>query len=92
MYIAPSPPSRATGLERLSCLKYYNVLKRENRSTLGLNAAKNSDYMKKKKTEVKFIENLIPYKILCGGTSLSPPNIEPELEGLPCLKYYNVQK
>ncbi len=31
----------------LSCLKYYNVLKWENSLTLGLNAAKNTDYMKK---------------------------------------------
>ncbi len=41
------PKSRARGLERLPCSKYYNVLKRENRLTLGLNVAKNSDCMKK---------------------------------------------
>ncbi len=42
------PRGGARGLERLACLKYYNVLKCENRLNLGLNAAKNSDYMKKK--------------------------------------------
>ncbi len=33
-------------LERLSCLKYHNVLKWENRLTLGFTAAKNTNYMK----------------------------------------------
>ncbi len=42
-----SPRSGARGLERLPCLKQYNVLKQENRLTLGLNAAKGTDYMKK---------------------------------------------
>ncbi len=32
--------SGVRGLKRLSCLKYYNVLKRENRLTLGLNVVK----------------------------------------------------
>ncbi len=41
-----SHQSGARGLESLRCLKYY-VLKRINRLTLGLNAAKNTDYMKK---------------------------------------------
>ncbi len=41
------PQSGARGLERLTCSKYYNVPKRENRLTLGLNATKNSNYMKK---------------------------------------------
>ncbi len=42
-----SPKSGATVLKKLPSLKYYNVLKLENRLTLWLNAAKNSDYMKK---------------------------------------------
>ncbi len=42
-----SPKSGATVLEKLPCLRYYNVLKLENRLTSELNAAKNSDYMKK---------------------------------------------
>ncbi len=45
MYI--SPRSGAMGLQRLPCSKYYNVLKWESRFTLGHNAAKNMDYMKK---------------------------------------------
>ncbi len=32
--------SGARGLKKLSCLKYYNELKRENRLTLGINTAK----------------------------------------------------
>ncbi len=41
------PQGGARGLERLAYLKYYNVWKHENRLTLGLNAAENTDYMKK---------------------------------------------
>ncbi len=41
------PRSGARRLEGLECSKYYNVSKRENRLTLGLNAAKKTDYMKK---------------------------------------------
>ncbi len=40
------PQSGARGFERLPCLK-YNVLTGENRLTLGLNTAKNTDCMKK---------------------------------------------
>ncbi len=58
-----SSQSGAMGLERLPCLKYYNVLKQENRLTLGLNAVKNIDYMKKK-LEVKVVENPILTKNL----------------------------
>ncbi len=72
--------SGARGLESFPCLK-YNVLKWENRFTYGLEAAKNSDYMKEK-LEVKFVENSIPYKKLGGCACLSPR--------LPCLKYYRV--
>ncbi len=42
-----SSRSGARGLERLPYLKYYDVLKWENRLTFRLNAAKNMDYMKK---------------------------------------------
>ncbi len=42
-----SPKSGARGLERLPYLKYYDVLKWENRLTLGINTAKSTDYMKK---------------------------------------------
>ncbi len=45
--MSTSPQNGAWGLERLPYLKYYNVLKWENRLTLMLNAAKNTDYMKK---------------------------------------------
>ncbi len=41
------PKSGARVLKKLPCLRYYNVQKLENRLTLWLNAAKNSDYMKK---------------------------------------------
>ncbi len=39
--------SEASGLQRLLFSKSYNVLKRESRFTLGLNAAKITDYIKK---------------------------------------------
>ncbi len=45
-----SPQSGCRQLERLPCSKYYNVQIWENRLTLGLNAAKNSDYMKKNRS------------------------------------------
>ncbi len=46
MRMSISPRSGARGLERLPCLK-YNALKQENRLTLELKTAKNTDYMKK---------------------------------------------
>ncbi len=42
-----SPWSGAWGLQKLRCLKYYNILKPESRFTLGLNTAENADYIKK---------------------------------------------
>ncbi len=42
-----SPRSVARGLQRLPFLRYYNVLKWGSRFTLGLNAAKITDYIKK---------------------------------------------
>ncbi len=41
------PWNGAGGLQRLSCLKYYNVREWENRFTLQQNAAKNIDYIEK---------------------------------------------
>ncbi len=42
-----SPQGGARRLERLTWLKYYNVQKRQIIFTLGLNAVKNTDFMKK---------------------------------------------
>ncbi len=42
-----SPQSGARVFKKLPCFKYYDVLKRENRLTLELNADKNSDFQKK---------------------------------------------
>ncbi len=39
--------SGARGFQRLIYLKYYSILNLESRFTLGLNAAKNTGYMKK---------------------------------------------
>ncbi len=39
--------SRAKGLQRLICFKYYYALKLEIKFTLGLNPAEITDYMKK---------------------------------------------
>ncbi len=43
-----SPQNGASGFERSPCLKYYNILKLENGLSLEHNAAKNTDYMKKR--------------------------------------------
>ncbi len=42
-----SPQSGAGGLERLTWLKYYIVLKLQITFNLGLNAAKNTHYIEK---------------------------------------------
>ncbi len=42
-----SPRSGTRGLQRLICLKYYNVLKWESGSILGRNAAKIANYNRK---------------------------------------------
>ncbi len=47
MHISISLRSRARWLQILPFLKYFNVLEWESRFTLGLNAAKNTDYIKK---------------------------------------------
>ncbi len=39
--------SGARGLQGLICFKYYNALKWENRITLGLYVATNTNYIKK---------------------------------------------
>ncbi len=44
----PKPGLELGGLQRSPSLKYYNVWKRESRFTLGLNAAKNMHYTKKR--------------------------------------------
>ncbi len=41
------PQKWSQGAPKIACLKYYNVLEWESRFTLGLNAAKNTDYIKK---------------------------------------------
>ncbi len=46
-HMSISPMGGAMGLQRSVCLKCYNAQKREIRFTLGLNAAKNTHYMKK---------------------------------------------
>ncbi len=42
-----STRSGARGDPKIDLFKYYNVLQWESRFTLGLNTAKNTDYMKK---------------------------------------------
>ncbi len=42
-----SPKSRARRLQRLTSLKYNNVQKQESRFSLGLNAVKNTHYLKR---------------------------------------------
>ncbi len=53
-HVSIFPRSGATRLERLIWLKYYNVQKRQIIFTLGLNAAKNTDFMKKAEVKVAY--------------------------------------
>ncbi len=70
-------------------LAYYNVLKRESKFILVLNAAKNTDYMEKCfKQKLHRIEFLT--KKLSGRISLSIPGAE--LGDSKVLKYYTGQK
>ncbi len=65
----PPPPLR------LTCLKYYNEMKWESRFTLGLNAAKNTDYIKKHFKE-KLLKMKFPTKNHEDAQGLSPPGVE----------------
>ncbi len=73
-------------LQRQSCLTYYNVNKRENRFTLGLDTAKNTHYIIKKMLQVKVVEHWISYEKVCGRLCLSPSGVELGLQRLPSLE------
>ncbi len=45
-HVSISPRSGARGLQRLSCFKYNNVLKRKSGFALGFNAAENTSHIK----------------------------------------------
>ncbi len=65
-HVSISHQRGARGFERLLCLKYKNVLKRR--------CQKYRLY--EKKSEVKVVENSIPYKKLSRHTCLSPHRME----------------
>ncbi len=90
-HVSISPKCGARGLERLLCLKYYNVLKRENRLTLKLNVVKNSDHMKEN-LKWKLLRIQFPKRTQWAPMSISPQCGARRLERLLCLKYYNVMK
>ncbi len=46
-YMSIYPRSGTRELQRFICLKYYNALKWLSTFTVGLNAAENTDYIKK---------------------------------------------
>ncbi len=46
-HMSISPRRGDKGLQKLICLKYFNVLKWKSRCTVGLNAAENTNYIKK---------------------------------------------
>ncbi len=73
------------GLQRLPCLKYYNVLKRESRFTLGLNAAKNTDYRKKISNKICGEFNFLQ-KTQLADRYISLRNGAKELQRLPYSK------
>ncbi len=89
--MSSSSRSGARGLERLILLKYYNAPKWQIIFTLGLNAAKNNDFMEKSFN--KSCLELIPDKKSSGRIHLFPLGVESGgLERLMWLKYYSVQK
>ncbi len=81
-----SPRSGAMELKRLPCVKQYNILKQESRLTLGLNAARKTDYMKK--IEVKVVENSTSYKKFVSAHVYLNQSGAKKFKRLPCLKYY----
>ncbi len=81
------PKSRARGLRRLICLKYYYVLKQESRFTLELNAAENTNYIKKL-LQIKVVENKISYKKVRGCVCLSSLGVN--LRGLQDCHVWNI--
>ncbi len=70
MSISPLPQSGAKGLERLTWLKYYIILKQQITFNLGLNTAKNMHYIKKsfkyKLSRIKFRTKFNPTQLLFG--------------------------
>ncbi len=85
----------ARGLERLACLKYYNIWKNESRLTSGLNAAENTDYMKKISNksclELNSLQKSHQARIYLPPTTPTPWSEARRLGRLMWLKYYNVQ-
>ncbi len=80
-----SPWSGTRGLERLPCLKHYNVRELEGGFTLQQNAAKNTNYIQKcftyKQFRIKFHT-----KNPGGAYVYNPPSGVRWLQRLPCLK------
>ncbi len=71
-HMSISPQSGARWLERLICLKYYFVLKRQNIFNLGLNPVKNTHQIRK----IKIIENEISYKEVSRRAHPPPPGVQ----------------
>ncbi len=72
--MSTSLQSEARGLQRLMCLKYCNVEKRESiLFTLGLDTDKNKH---PKMLQIKVAKNWIPKKKVCGHTCLPPTRVE----------------
>ncbi len=89
-----STRSGTTELQRLPCLKYYYVLKQENRLTSELDTAKNTDYTNiKKKLRIKKLWRItFPKKNSAGAYVYLPPEWSQKLQKLSCSKYYYVLK
>ncbi len=77
---------RARGLQRIPCLKYYNVLKWENRFTLGLNTTKNTDYIKNPSNK-SCLELNFPEKTQWMHMSVSAQELS---EGAPKIVMYKI--
>ncbi len=78
-HMSISPKSGAMELQKSVCLKSYNAQKREIRFTLGLNAAKNTHYMKKALNKSCLEMNFLQ-KSLRAHMSISPTSGVSELQ------------
>ncbi len=82
-----SPGSEASELQRLTCLRYYNVQQWENKFTLGLDAAKINNYIEKgfkhKLLRIKF-----PTKNSAGARVYFPQEWSLGFQILTFLSYY----
>ncbi len=85
MHLYISPRSGARGYQKLQFLKYYNVLEWESGFTLGMDAANNTNYIKKSLKQ-KLFSIKFPTKTLWTHISIFPWSVARGLQRLSFLK------